>query len=107
MKVHARRLQVKAAGVALVALALSAHARAGIVVTREFKSTNLARAWRYAVYLPNGYESSSLRYPVLYLLHGNGGNLYSWVNLGRIQQTADALIAAGDIPPALIVMPDA
>jgi enterochelin esterase-like enzyme len=29
------------------------------------------------------------------------------VNLGHIQQTADALIAHGDIPPAIIVMPDA
>ena len=46
-------------------------------------------------------------YPVLYLLHGHGGKLYDWATLGHIQPTADALIARGDIPPAIIVMPDA
>jgi enterochelin esterase-like enzyme len=86
---------------------LTLPALAGIVVTRELNSLALARNWTYAVYLPNGYETSSLRYPVLYLLHGNGGNLYSWVNDGRIQATADALIASGAIPPVVIVMPDA
>ena len=49
----------------------------------------------------------SLRYPVLYLLHGNGGNLHSWMKDGRIQPTLDALIEKGEIPPAIVVMPDA
>jgi enterochelin esterase-like enzyme len=91
----------------LLALLHSASAFAGIVVSREFNSPALERKWTYAVYLPTGYESSSLRYPVLYLLHGNGGTLYDWVNAGRIQATADAMMASGDIPPAIIVMPDA
>jgi enterochelin esterase-like enzyme len=76
-------------------------------VTREFDSTALQRKWAYAVYLPDGYEASNLRYPVLYLLHGHNGGLYDWVNLGHIQPTADALIARGEMPPAIIVMPDA
>lgn len=92
---------------AFFALAFAPPALAGIVVTREFKSTALGRSWTYAVYLPTGYDASNLRYPALYLLHGIGGNLYQWVNQGRIQQTADALIASGDIPPTVIVMPDA
>lgn len=92
---------------ALLALLHSAPALAGVVVSREFTSPALERKWTYAVYLPTGYESSTLRYPVLYLLHGNGGALYDWVNLGRIQATADALIGSGDVPPAIIVMPDA
>jgi enterochelin esterase-like enzyme len=95
------------AAFAFLVLAVSLPARAGIVVAREFRSSALDRNWSYAVYLPDGYENSNLRYPVLYLLHGNGGNLYSWVNDGHIQQTADALIARGDIPPCVIVMPDA
>lgn len=82
-------------------------ALAGTVVEREFRSTTLERDWKYALYLPDGYETSNLRYAVLYLLHGNGGSRLSWINDGRIQQTADALIARGDIPPCLIVMPDA
>ena len=44
---------------------------------------------------------------MLYLLHGHGQDLYSWVNFGHIQPTADGLIAHGEIPPAIIVMPDA
>lgn len=92
---------------AFIALLATLPATAGIVVTREFDSSALQRKWTYAVYLPDGYDTSTLRYPVLYLLHGHGGALYDWVNLGHIQQTADALIAHGDIPPAIIVMPDA
>jgi enterochelin esterase-like enzyme len=94
--------------VALLALASAlATAQAGVIVTREFDSQALGRKWAYTVYLPDGYESSSLRYPVLYLLHGNGQSLTSWSVSGRIQQTADDLIASGQIPPTLIVMPDA
>jgi S-formylglutathione hydrolase FrmB len=92
---------------ALIALLVCASASAGVIVTREFDSSALERKWTYAVYLPDGYDSSTLRYPVLYLLHGHGGGLYDWANLGHIQQTADELIAHGDIPPSIIVMPDA
>jgi enterochelin esterase-like enzyme len=92
--------------VALV-LALSLPAAASIVITREFDSTALQRKWSYAVYLPDGYETSNLKYPVLYLLHGHGQDLYAWVNFGHIQPTTDELIAHGEIPPAIIVMPDA
>ncbi len=42
-------------------------------MTREFDSPALQRKWAYAVYLPDGYETSTLRYPVLYLLHGHNG----------------------------------
>jgi enterochelin esterase-like enzyme len=107
MRVLALRWRVTAAVLAFASLGLASSALAGVVVTREFKSTALNRSWNYAIYLPTGYEASTLRYPVLYLLHGNGGDLYQWVNQGRIQQTVDALIASGDIPPTVIVMPDA
>jgi len=80
---------------------------AGEVVTRQFKSGALGRDWKYEVYLPSGYETSRLRYPVLYLLHGNGGSGYDWVDKGKVQSVADSLIASGDMPPAVIVMPDA
>lgn len=107
MRVHTVRRRVVAVALALVSLAFALPVLAGIVVAREFKSAALDRSWNYAVYLPTGYDVANLRYPALYLLHGNGGNVYQWVNQGRIQQTADALIARGDIPPTVIVMPDA
>ena len=96
-----------AACLALVLWGVACQVAAGTVVTREFVSKALGRPWAYAVYVPDGYASAALRYPVLYLLHGNGGHKLSWVNDGRIQQTADRLIASGEIPPCLIVMPDA
>ncbi len=90
-----------------LALAFALPATASVVVTREFDSPALKRKWSYAVYLPDGYETSTLSYPVLYLLHGHNGGLYDWSNAGHIQSTTDALIAHGEIPPAIIVMPDA
>ena len=56
---------------------------------------------------PTATTARGLHYPVMYLLHGNNGTLNDWAALGRIQRTADGLIAAGEIPPAIIVMPDA
>jgi enterochelin esterase-like enzyme len=99
--------RIAVAALAAFALLIMAPAFGGMVVTRQLESAALGRTWSYAVYLPSGYETSGLRYPVLYLLHGNGGNLYTWANDGRIQSTADALMASGEIPPAVIVMPDA
>jgi S-formylglutathione hydrolase FrmB len=90
-----------------LALAFSLPAAASSVITREFDSAALQRKWSYAVYLPDGYETSNLKYPVLYLLHGHNQDLYAWVNFGHIQPTADALIARGEMPPSIIVMPDA
>lgn len=80
---------------------------ASVIVTREFDSKALSRKWAYTVYLPDGYDTSGLRYPVFYLLHGNGQTMNDWTVSGRIQPTTDALIASGKIPPTIIVMPDA
>ena len=80
---------------------------ASVIVTREFDSKALSRKWAYTVYLPDGYEASGLRYPVFYLLHGNGQSMNDWSVSGRIQPTTDELIASGKIPPTIIVMPDA
>jgi S-formylglutathione hydrolase FrmB len=99
--------RLRAAALTLLALLLATPTFASVIATREFKSAALKREWSYAVYLPTGYETSGLRYPVLYLLHGAGGNLNNWATLGGIQATADALMASGAIPPAIIVMPDA
>ena len=92
---------------AACALLLSSAALASEVLTRELRSTTLGRDWKYEVYLPTGYETSRLRYPVLYLLHGNGGSGKDWIERGKVQNVADGLIASGDMPPAVIVMPDA
>lgn len=62
---------------------------------------------RMAIYLPPGYdESEESRYPVLYLLHGSGGDETSWSDCGRVCQIVDNLIAAKKIDPLIVVMPN-
>ena len=107
MTVTPKRHLLAALAFVATAVAFAMPALASVVVTREIDSKALARKWSYNVYLPDGYENSTLRYPIMYLLHGNNGTLNDWVVQGRIQATADELIASGQIPPAIIVMPDA
>lgn len=61
----------------------------------------------YAIYLPPCYEDSKRSYPVLYLLHGYSDNETAWIQFGEVHLTADHAIAAREIPPMIIVMPDA
>jgi enterochelin esterase-like enzyme len=61
---------------------------------------------RMYVYTPPGYIESSARYPVLYLLHGGGGDEDQWNNLGRANVIMDNLIAAGKVKPMIVVMPN-
>jgi enterochelin esterase-like enzyme len=80
-------------------------AMAGEIRNEAFLPAALGHNMRYAVYLPDGYASGQLHYPVLYLLHGAGGDERTWQDLGHIKDKADRLIASGVIPPAIIVMP--
>ncbi len=67
----------------------------------------LGRDVPYAIYLPAGYDQSTERYPVVYLLHGFSDNETAWIQYGEVAETADRAIANRDIPPMIIVMPDA
>ena len=59
---------------------------------------------RMSIYTPPGYEQSKKKYPVLYLLHGAGGNEESWLTFGRTAQIMDNLLAQGRIEPMIVVM---
>jgi len=61
---------------------------------------------RMYVYTPPDYVTSKSRYPVLYLLHGGGGDEDQWINLGRTNVIMDNLIAAGKVEPLIVVMPN-
>jgi enterochelin esterase-like enzyme len=62
---------------------------------------------RMYVYLPPGYQrDSAVKYPVLYLLHGGGGDEDAWTNMGRASVIMDNLIAAGKTTPMIVVMPN-
>ncbi len=61
---------------------------------------------RLTVYTPAGYEKDKDKYPVLYLLHGMGGDEEAWITLGRVAQIMDNLIAQGKVKPMIVVMPN-
>lgn len=62
---------------------------------------------RLTVYTPAGYEQNlDKRYPVLYLLHGMGGDENAWSELGRATQILDNMIARGEVEPMIVVMPN-
>jgi S-formylglutathione hydrolase FrmB len=69
--------------------------------------TNSGRAVNYSIYLPPGYDVSSRRYPVVYLLHGYSDNETAWVQFGEVDAAASRAIANAELPPMIIVMPDA
>ena len=58
---------------------------------------------RLTVYTPAGYENSKTKYPVLYVLHGIGGDEDAWVTQGRATQILDNLIARGQAKPMIVV----
>jgi len=59
---------------------------------------------RMYVYTPPGYDKTADKYPVLYLLHGAGGDEDAWNNMGRASVIMDNLIAARKAKPMLVVM---
>lgn len=61
---------------------------------------------RMYIYTPPGYEANQTRYPVLYLLHGGGGDEDAWVTMGRANVILDNLLAAGKAKPMIVVMPN-
>jgi len=61
---------------------------------------------RMYVYTPPDYETSTVKYPVLYLLHGGGGDEDAWTVMGRAPIIMDNLIAQGKAKPMIVVMPN-
>lgn len=61
----------------------------------------------YSVYLPDGYDTATERFPVLYLLHGAFGQDNNWHKMGNLQAQADEAIKEGRVRPMIVVMPDA
>ena len=65
-----------------------------------FHSPSLDRDMKYRIILPGSYDTGSGRFPVLYLLHGLGGNYLDWDTRTDLERYAEHL-------PLIIVMPDA
>src|SRR5581483_1501808 len=73
------------------------------MVSYESKSVGTTR--KMNVYTPPGY-SSDKKYPVLYLLHGIGGDETEWQRFAKPNLLLDNLIAQGKAEPMIVVMPN-
>ena len=78
----------------------------GTVSYKWYDSELLGLNRRLTVYTPYGYETSKTKYPVLYLLHGGGGDEEAWTSMGRAAQILDNLIEKGLAEPMIVVMPN-
>lgn len=77
----------------------------GAVEQRWYQSKATGSQRRVFVYTPPDYARSPERYPVLYLLHGAGGDESGWTENGRAHFILDNLIADGKLKPLVVVMP--
>jgi enterochelin esterase-like enzyme len=76
----------------------------GVIKSAAARSATLGEDINYNVYLPAGYDGSTRRYPVVYLLHGRGDSMSAWT---QVKSRLDELIGDGEIPPTIAIMPDA
>ena len=77
----------------------------GTVAKVWYDSKIFSNSRRMVIYTPPGYETSAARYPVLYLLHGGGGDELVWSgDQGRATYIFDNLIAQGKMVPSIVVM---
>ncbi|MCB0266292.1 MAG: esterase family protein [Calditrichaeota bacterium] len=88
--------------IVLLAICSNLLANPGSTQTVDFHSATLDRDWRYKIYLPEGYDFAEVSYPVIYLLHGSGGDENAW---DPVFPLLDSLIAAEIIPPVIAVAP--
>ena len=69
-----------------------------------YNSPTIGAERRMFIYTPPGYDKSNKKYPVLYLLHGGGGDEEVWLSRGRANYIIDNLIATGKAEPMIVVI---
>jgi enterochelin esterase-like enzyme len=71
----------------------------------EYDSKTVGTKRKMHVYTPSGY-SQDTKYPVLYLLHGIGGDEEEWQRVATVNVLLDNLVASGKATPMIVVMPN-
>jgi enterochelin esterase-like enzyme len=87
------------------ATTLITYAGGSTVFEHDLYSPTLDIHTNFRVMLPANYESSAIRYPVLYMLHGVAGDSSEWQSIGLLE-AADRMIQRGEIDPFIIVLPN-
>ena len=87
--------------------------RGDLYAAQNVAHGTLAKVWycaadgserRMSIYTPADYEENQRHYPVLYLLHGMGGDEEAWIATGRVVEIMDNMIASGECEPMIVVM---
>lgn len=79
----------------------------GVVHLHTYLSKSLGRPRGLVVYTPPQYDKeAAARFPVLYMLHGNGDNEHTWVSLGRAHWILDNILAEKKALPFVLVLVD-
>lgn len=78
----------------------------GAVAQVYYKSSTMNTTRRMHVWTPAGYNASTDKLPVFYLIHGGGDNDASWPGVGKAGDILDNLLAEGKMVPMIVVMPD-
>lgn len=89
----------------VLSVCVSTSAVCGEILSDSVKSAVLGRNLNFTVYVPDGYKDAPGTFPVVFLLHGAGGDEHSWVRGGGAKETLDGLIRRGLIRPIVAVMP--
>jgi enterochelin esterase-like enzyme len=84
---------------------LRASVRHGKIDTVSYNSKTVGTSRKALIYTPPGY-SGKKKYPVLYLLHGIGGDQKEWLRGGKPQVILDNLYAENKLEPMIVVMPN-
>lgn len=80
----------------------------GKIEYKTMPSKILNQDREYAIYLPKSYSTNpDKKYPVLYLLHGGGGNYKDWPEKGNLAEVANQLIDANEAVEMIVVCPEA
>ncbi|NJM24571.1 MAG: esterase [Bacteroidia bacterium] len=77
----------------------------GKIDTVTYLSKTVGNNRRMLIYTPPGFSKKG-KYPVLYLLHGIGGDEKEWLKHGQPQVILDNLYAANKIAPMIVVLPN-
>jgi len=77
----------------------------GKLDTVSYSSKTVGTTRRALVYKPPGYKKNK-KYPVLYLLHGIGGDEKEWLNGANVPVILDNLYADKKLAPMIVVMPN-
>lgn len=77
----------------------------GKIDTVQYDSKTVGNKRKMLVYTPPGFDKKK-KYPVLYLLHGIGGDHLEWFKGANPQNILDNLYAEGKIEPMIVVMPN-